>query len=101
SARGASKGDDQELRVGRVASPPGSCPTRRWPPKTCLTYGHAGALLSRGLWFQWLESSGCQDRPQEAPYPGVGPAHSLRCTDTSVRSTPPEHRRCTSASPSP
>jgi hypothetical protein len=26
---------------------------------------------------------------------------SLRCTDTSVRLTPPAHRRCTSASPSP
>jgi WD40 repeat protein len=35
-----------------------------------------------------LESSGCQSR-------------SLRCTGASVRSTPPEHRRCTSASPSP
>ena len=29
------------------------------------------------------------------------PAPSPRCTDASVRSTPPGHRRCTSASPSP
>jgi hypothetical protein len=32
---------------------------------------------------------GCQGRPQEAPSPWGGLAHSLRCTDTSVRSTPP------------
>ena len=48
-----------------------------------------------------LESSGCQGRPQQAPDPWGGPAPSPRCTDTSVRSTPPKHRRCTSASLSP
>jgi len=50
---------------------------------------------------QRLDSSGCQGRPQETPYPRAGPAHSPRCTGTSVRSMPPEHRRFTSASPSP
>jgi hypothetical protein len=38
-----------------------------------------------GLSFQWLESSECQGRPLDEPYPWVGPAHSLRCTDTSVK----------------
>src|SRR5205809_6914324 len=63
-----------------------------------------GALVpgkGSGGVVQWLESPGCQGRPQEAPYPWGGLAHSLRCTDTSVRSTPPKHRHCTSASPSP
>ena len=55
----------------------------------------------RQVMFAALGSWGCQGRPQEAQYSRAGPARSLRCTGVSVRLMPPEHRLCTSASPSP
>jgi Uncharacterized protein conserved in bacteria (DUF2332) len=43
-------------------------PVARWPI--------LGQVKGRGLSLQWLESSGCQDRPQQAPCP-VGRARTL------------------------
>src|SRR5919201_673001 len=43
-----------------------------------------------GVSFAWLEPSGCEDGPQEAPCPWAGPAPSGRCTDTPATSTPPK-----------
>jgi tetratricopeptide (TPR) repeat protein len=84
-------------RPGGIRSRPGR--------RTELGYrqrGHRGSGRPLARAEPWLKSSGCQGRPQEAPYLwAAGHAHSLRFTGTSVRSTPRGHRRCTSASPSP
>jgi hypothetical protein len=61
----------------------------------------SGARVRVGVSLQWLESLGCQDRPQQAPMP-VGRARTLAQVYRRFGEVDAgQHRRCMSVSPLP